>query len=248
MKRIRAQQCRAPAGTDRRAPAGGEGVRHRRCQDPRGFTLIELLVVIAIIAILAALLFPVFAQAREKARQATCQSNLKQIGNAVQMYSQDFDETMPNSGSYGGDGDLVGLLFSYTRQHSGEGIWRCPSHSQFSSYYTSSYGYNWQYLLAPGPDYPHSDYNGFSNSGVLLAFLAHPADTLCLMDVGAPDGNLNLWSYVVRPGDPVNNDGMGRPQFRHLGQANVLFCDGHVKAMPPAFAQPNNETKNWDPR
>ncbi|MCE5215684.1 DUF1559 domain-containing protein, partial [bacterium] len=59
-----------------------------------GFTLIELLVVIAIIAILAAILFPVFARAREKARQSACQSNLKQVGLAAQMYAQDYDETM----------------------------------------------------------------------------------------------------------------------------------------------------------
>ena len=60
-----------------------------------GFTLIELLVVIAIIAILAAILFPVFARARENARKSTCQSNLKQIGMAVQMYAQDYDEIYP---------------------------------------------------------------------------------------------------------------------------------------------------------
>jgi prepilin-type N-terminal cleavage/methylation domain-containing protein len=65
------------------------------CSQKRGFTLIELLVVIAIIAILAAILFPVFAQAREKARMASCLSNLKQMGTAVAMYTQDFDETLP---------------------------------------------------------------------------------------------------------------------------------------------------------
>src|SRR5687767_12887888 len=63
--------------------------------DRRGFTLIELLVVIAIIAILAAILFPVFAQAREKARQSSCLSNMKQIGTGLMMYVQDYDEMTP---------------------------------------------------------------------------------------------------------------------------------------------------------
>jgi prepilin-type N-terminal cleavage/methylation domain-containing protein len=72
-------------------------MQHRRSRSlsPAGFTLIELLVVIAIISILAAILFPVFAQAREKARQASCQSNLKQIGLAILQYAQDYDETFP---------------------------------------------------------------------------------------------------------------------------------------------------------
>jgi prepilin-type N-terminal cleavage/methylation domain-containing protein/prepilin-type processing-associated H-X9-DG protein len=67
----------------------------------RGFTLIELLVVIAIIAILAAILFPVFAQARDKARQAACLSNLKQVGTALVMYGQDYDERLPSTCSWG---------------------------------------------------------------------------------------------------------------------------------------------------
>src|SRR5262245_36399887 len=66
-----------------------------RSASKRAFTLIELLVVIAIIAILAAILFPVFAQAREKARQATCTSNLRQIATATAMYLQDYDDTFP---------------------------------------------------------------------------------------------------------------------------------------------------------
>src|SRR5438045_6104384 len=73
----------------------------------RGFTLIELLVVIAIIAILAAILFPVFAQARAKARQTGCLSNMKQVGMAVQMYSQDYDERLLYARSFGRIWSLV---------------------------------------------------------------------------------------------------------------------------------------------
>jgi prepilin-type N-terminal cleavage/methylation domain-containing protein/prepilin-type processing-associated H-X9-DG protein len=218
----------------------------------RGFTLIELLVVIAIIAIIAAILFPVFAQAREKARQATCQSNLKQIGTAVVMYSQDHDETMPNSGSENKSGDLVDLLKPYTRQNYGQGIWRCPSHSQLTadSGWSSSYGYNWEYLLAPGPDYPHSDWNGFKNSGVSVSFLARPAETLCFVEQtnAAKTDYAKLWTYVTRPGDSNENDGFGRPDFRHNGRANALFCDGHVKSVQSSFAQVAAEPAYWDPR
>ncbi len=113
----------------------------QRCILPRtgrGFTLIELLVVIAIIAILAAILFPVFAQAREKARQATCLSNMKQLSLAYLMYLQDYDEILPrrDNGDYGDavppppdqrdptPGDSNGIVYPYYKNF---GILVCPS-------------------------------------------------------------------------------------------------------------------------
>src|SRR5262245_31487456 len=99
----------------------------------RGFTLIELLVVIAIIAILAAILFPVFAQARPKARQATCLSNLKQIGLGVMMYAQDYDEAYPSASATSAVGvtswepegsgrNIKELIVPYTKNLN---IWQC---------------------------------------------------------------------------------------------------------------------------
>jgi prepilin-type N-terminal cleavage/methylation domain-containing protein len=103
----------------------------------RGFTLIELLVVIAIIAILAAILFPVFAQAREKARQTSCLSNEKQMGLGVMMYVQDYDETYPMAYYYingatsaAGYVQWTGLVDPYAKQLRGNAtIWVCPSHA-----------------------------------------------------------------------------------------------------------------------
>jgi prepilin-type N-terminal cleavage/methylation domain-containing protein len=86
----------------------------------RGFTLIELLVVIAIIAILAAILFPVFAQARDKARQTACLSNAKQIGTAVMMYTQDYDEMYPSI-------DYAKYLVLIQPYIKNEMVWECPS-------------------------------------------------------------------------------------------------------------------------
>jgi len=127
-----------------------------------GFTLIELLVVIAIIAILAAILFPVFAQAREKARAITCVSNMKEIGTATMMYAQDYDETYPCGwGSLdGGQSMWRNTLQPYIQKYgnltptasdtepwydnptSSNGIYSCPDHPVNASFGPTSYGYN----------------------------------------------------------------------------------------------------------
>ncbi len=107
---------------------------------PSAFTLIELLVVIAIIAILAAILFPVFAQAREKARQTSCSSNLKQLGTAILMYAQDYDEMLPVPGgmpdfpawdNVDDDGVSTALdVYLKNRGKSLTSVWNCPNHTE----------------------------------------------------------------------------------------------------------------------
>ena len=114
----------------------------------KGFTLIELLVVIAIIAILAAILFPVFAQAREKARQTSCLSNMKQIGLSVRMYLEDYDQCYPFQA---GDqewvtntttGTVPGQLGPYIKNWK---IWKCPS-AKTSAYIDATLNYDSAYV------------------------------------------------------------------------------------------------------
>jgi prepilin-type N-terminal cleavage/methylation domain-containing protein/prepilin-type processing-associated H-X9-DG protein len=201
-----------------------------------GFTLIELLVVIAIIAILAAILFPVFAKAREKARQSSCTSNVKQIMLAALQYAQDYDErTM--LGYSGGTGfplnwnDPNGRLMPYMKSSQ---IMVCPS---MSGQTTLSYGI-------------HSN---FFSGGVALGTVVNPAGTIMIAEGGVPtDASINngpegwVWeqqchweinfpyqynsatlnsaytslavAYTPRRPWPTHNDG-----------TNCGFVDGHVK-------------------
>src|SRR4051812_43079750 len=106
-------------------------------QRRQAFTLIELLVVIAIIAILAAILFPVFAQAREKARQSGCFNNLKQLALAWNMYGQDYDETFPPIDQPPGNKRWDWAILPYIKT---PGLFTCPSHTRDKS--VSSYSSN----------------------------------------------------------------------------------------------------------
>ena len=149
----------------------------------RAFTLIELLVVIAIIALLAAILFPVFAQAREKARTATCQSNLKQLGIGILQYTQDYDEAYPLcwTGSFNGTSfnPIENLLDPYLKSAQ---IWKCPSrpstgYSGNAVTSRSDYGYH-AYLF--GSDFSNSASNALSTR---LSSIAAPAQELIMTDI-----------------------------------------------------------------
>ena len=176
-----------------------------------GFTLIELLVVIAIIAILAAILFPVFAKAREKARQSSCLSNVKQLTLAILSYAQDYDEclppdgTLPLAGGYPSPPFWDQMLLPYLKNTQ---ILVCPS-AGLSAGYTRTYRYN----AGRNGTVPYG-------TGVALATIQTPSSTIWLVDTfGGWLNNLNSWG--VR--------GEGDIAAIHNGGVNLGLIDGHAK-------------------
>lgn len=213
-----------------------------------GFTLIELLVVIAIISILAAILFPVFARARENARRASCQSNLKQIALGVTMYVQDYDERMPLTkgtakgvASPGNPWGWADALDPYLKSYQ---IFQCPS----DDVGPVSSGGSYESRVTSGR---YSDYwMNYQVTDKSLAAFSAPTLTVMLGDgngynevsTSASNGYKGSARFVTTSkydttGTAAMNtnpcDGPGKANFRsatkHLNGANIAFADGHVK-------------------
>jgi prepilin-type N-terminal cleavage/methylation domain-containing protein/prepilin-type processing-associated H-X9-DG protein len=192
------------------------------------FTLIELLVVIAIISILAAILFPVFAKVREKARQTACTSNEKQLALGVLMYAQDNDEVLPPVAVKDIAANVIlwpVMLEPYTKS---AGLRICPSDSGETH---NSYGLN-EITFADLTD------TGAPPSKTLAAFQT-PSDTLMLGELGmGSEGNLNDFTTVrhgsyklTAPDVDLNDTADARPSARHTDRTNIALMDGHVKSL-----------------
>ena len=204
----------------------------------QGFTLIELLVVIAIIAILAAILFPVFARARENARRASCQSNLKQIGLGVLQYIQDYDEKYPNQASDGvtiadpmgsAPNTVPDKTYPYIKSAQ---IWKCPSSPSALGNINVGYHYNGAMMLPTAAGL----------TGISQSALQEVSRTVILRDSAGAKTFAQFYlrpEYAVPGGTPdlqlakVQSDrddylSAANPPPHFTGY-NVLLCDGHVK-------------------
>ena len=180
----------------------------------RGFTLIELLVVIAIIAILAAILFPVFARAREKARQSSCLNNMKQLNLAVLQYIQDYDEVLPNYYNFRTGKYWYQMAWPYMMNSQ---ILVCPSRTE------RTIGYGW-----------NIDQMGYGSStsmgaSVALASIQSPSETIWIAESTGPGIYPPRW--VSNPGAYMYLYDIYFAQQVHNGGGNLGFVDGHAKWM-----------------
>ncbi len=225
-----------------------------------GFTLMELLVVIAIIAILAAILFPVFASAREKARQTTCASNEKQLGLAMLQYIQDYDESTPYwDHSVGTDrGGWAGKLYSYVKATA---VYTCPDDiaTAPAGSYEISYACNdWSLSNSLSTktiskfNAPSSTVAVFEVTGCVISDLTNPNEIDSWVGDGGNGGNTGKTDSGMRwpntaadnydtgdMGNPARNSaGKFDPAFpngRHTNGSNFIFWDGHVKWTQPGY-------------
>ena len=208
-----------------------------------GFTLIELLVVIAIIAILAAILFPVFARAREKARMAACQSNLRQLTAAVLQYVQDYDERFPCTPYWecgrpnnSTTSRWYALIYPYVKNQQ---LYRCPSSQSAGGWPMPGPGYNAGVTWAPemlsygmGRWAECSNSDPYEKPGYQLAKYAFPSHTIMLCDAAHRDDGASRWEKVAYAnvcGAGCNPDRRTYANTRHNGGSNIAFVDGHVK-------------------
>jgi len=196
------------------------------------FTLIELLVVIAIIAILAAILFPVFATAREKARQSACLSNLKQIGLAYTQYEQDYDETVPqgSSTSYGWGRGWAGQIYPYVKSTQ---VFLCPDDTQPND--VISYAVNAN-LVGYGPS------PGYLDMPVSLSQMNAPAKTVLLFEVvncGLEYGN--KWTMSLSSGQS-GGDASASPAGNGLDSIGGNMLNGANNGDPNNSWQPSCPT------
>jgi len=181
----------------------------------RGFTLIELLVVIAIIAILAAILFPVFARAREKARQSSCLSNLKQIGLSTLMYVQDYDEKFPFYRHSAYNLNVQTMIAPYIKN---EQLWICPSSS-------TNYYYYWDNPTATGPvTGPEGSY-GWNNKNLGHYGYGYP---IKLASVTEPTAT-GMWADCQPRLTILWENNYYRTWACHNGGGNMVYVDGHSK-------------------
>ncbi len=201
-----------------------------------GFTLIELLVVIAIIAILAAILFPVFARARESARRSSCLSNIKQTNTANLMYVQDYDESLPTftrdySTSPATTNDFALLLQPYIKNTQ---IFYCPDRNQTGCYANASLkcmgiGYNWGPLQFDGGGLVGAQVTTGSiamSTGISLAAIVSPADTFAFGD------SMDTPFYTITANSIISYwTGSSNSALVHSGMFNMAYTDGHAKSM-----------------
>lgn len=205
------------------------GARH-------GFTLVELLVAVTIIAVLAAILFPVFAKARDKARQAHCQSNLRQMTAAVLMYASDYDDQTPSANFRA---DLI-LIQPYLKN---QDVFRCPSDSGYydvcgdhitgshlpsvripNGYVANACFFGGAWFPSPNPYRSHR-----------LEEFDQPTEMPIYADHHGNHGIVlpSVWPGHVFPAHPDDGgtNGSCRIRHRHTGTCSFGFGDGHVKPL-----------------